>query len=202
VEEFTLLKIIEKNKGKVIGFSLIVIIAASFLSYGNILAEETFVLPSWLKNTAKWWGEGTTTDTEFVNALQFLIDNDIIKDSKGPDLTGLPEVQIVLEKTTYSADEEIVITLKNIGKKIAYFSSTPPVPIIINPDGKSVCCVGSEGIGVLQPNQEETMKWHPKLFGDDNPPAPGVYKILISYWFDDEQNDSISRNFVITNREK
>ena len=35
-------------------------------------------LPAWIKNTALWYGEGSLTDHEFLNMIQFLIDNQII----------------------------------------------------------------------------------------------------------------------------
>jgi len=36
------------------------------------------IVPNWIKNTAKWWCEGTINDQEFVNALQYLISEGII----------------------------------------------------------------------------------------------------------------------------
>ena len=35
-------------------------------------------VPDWIKNTALWYGEGSITETEFLNAIKFLIENDII----------------------------------------------------------------------------------------------------------------------------
>lgn len=35
-------------------------------------------VPDWIKNTALWYGEGTITETEFLNAIKFLIENKII----------------------------------------------------------------------------------------------------------------------------
>lgn len=35
-------------------------------------------VPEWIKNTALWYGEGTITETEFLNAIKFLIENKII----------------------------------------------------------------------------------------------------------------------------
>tara|TARA_B100000686_G_scaffold135750_1_gene142956 strand:- start:3009 stop:4475 length:1467 start_codon:yes stop_codon:yes gene_type:complete len=35
-------------------------------------------IPSWIKNTAGWWGAGKIPDEEFVKSLQFLIENKII----------------------------------------------------------------------------------------------------------------------------
>jgi micrococcal nuclease len=36
-------------------------------------------IPSWIKNTAGWWADGNITETEFLRAIEYLIDNKIIK---------------------------------------------------------------------------------------------------------------------------
>ena len=43
----------------------------------SVFAEEN--VPSWVKNTAGWWADNLITDNEFVNALEFLINEGIIK---------------------------------------------------------------------------------------------------------------------------
>jgi len=63
-----------KNRFKVIlftaiGFSLFFSLSATAQEYG---------IPSWIKNTALWYGQGQTSDTEFINSLQYLIDNGIL----------------------------------------------------------------------------------------------------------------------------
>jgi hypothetical protein len=35
-------------------------------------------VPHWMKNTAKWWHDGTITDNEFVNAIKYLVENKVI----------------------------------------------------------------------------------------------------------------------------
>ncbi len=44
-------------------------------------------IPSWIKNTAKWWGEGQISDDEFLKALQWLIDQRILV---VPQMNNLP----------------------------------------------------------------------------------------------------------------
>jgi len=40
---------------------------------------ESKKIPDWVKNNAGWWAEGLITDNDFILALQFLIDKEIIK---------------------------------------------------------------------------------------------------------------------------
>jgi plastocyanin len=35
-------------------------------------------VPEWIKNNALWYGQGIVSETEFLNAIKFLIENDII----------------------------------------------------------------------------------------------------------------------------
>ena len=57
-------------------FGVLTIIVFSIPSF-YISAQEGIV-PSWLKNTAVWWGEGKINDQEFIKVLQWLIDEEII----------------------------------------------------------------------------------------------------------------------------
>jgi plastocyanin len=44
--------------------------------YPSASAES---LPQWIKNTALWYGEGSISEAEFLNAIKFLIENDLIE---------------------------------------------------------------------------------------------------------------------------
>lgn len=50
------------------------IVLVSVLFY-NAAAES---VPDWIKKTALWYGEGTISETEFLNAIKYLIENKII----------------------------------------------------------------------------------------------------------------------------
>ncbi len=40
---------------------------------------ETKEIPSWIKNNAEWWADGQIDDETFVQGLEFLIKNGIIR---------------------------------------------------------------------------------------------------------------------------
>ena len=50
------------------------LLLVSFLVY-DVAAES---VPDWIKNTALWYGEGAISETEFLNAIKYLIENKII----------------------------------------------------------------------------------------------------------------------------
>ncbi len=40
--------------------------------------QETYSIPQWIKNNAKWWAEGQIVDSDFIKGIQYLIDNNIL----------------------------------------------------------------------------------------------------------------------------
>ncbi len=44
----------------------------------EVSANES-VLPEWLKNVALYWGQGLITDQEYINGIQWMIDNGILE---------------------------------------------------------------------------------------------------------------------------
>ncbi|MFZ8922628.1 MAG: thermonuclease family protein [Nitrosopumilaceae archaeon] len=41
-------------------------------------------IPSWIKNTAQWWATDAITETEFLRAIEYLLDNKIIQIAAAP----------------------------------------------------------------------------------------------------------------------
>jgi len=42
-------------------------------------AASSNQIPDWVKNNAKWWADGTIGDSDFVQGIQYLITNGVIK---------------------------------------------------------------------------------------------------------------------------
>jgi micrococcal nuclease len=61
-----------------------VLISTLFLAVGIAIGSALFahseegLIPSWIKNTAKFWVEGKISDKEFLGAIQYLIDKKIL----------------------------------------------------------------------------------------------------------------------------
>lgn len=47
----------------------------------GFFAQNSFaeLIPSWIKNTAKWYGDGKISEVEFLNAIKYLVNNGILK---------------------------------------------------------------------------------------------------------------------------
>ncbi len=69
-------------------FSLSIMMMSLFLVpllFSEALAEA---VPEWIKNTAKWYGDDKISETVFLNAIKFLVDNMIIILDSDTDLTN------------------------------------------------------------------------------------------------------------------
>ena len=64
-----------KNNQQVILVSIVIIIGLGLIS--NSFAEMELI-PAWIKNTAGWWASNEISEDEFVNAVEFLINEGII----------------------------------------------------------------------------------------------------------------------------
>lgn len=56
-------------------------ISAVFAGFviNKIVDSKQNEIPQWIKNNARWWSEGTISDNDFVQGIQYLIQQDIMK---------------------------------------------------------------------------------------------------------------------------
>lgn len=59
-----------------IGLAIITLVIFTPSIISSVSAQ---LVPDWIRNTAKWYGEGSISETEFLNAIKYLIENKIIK---------------------------------------------------------------------------------------------------------------------------
>ena len=52
-----------------------ILLLGSGLLFQSVSAQS---VPDWIKNTSLWYGQGKISETEFLNAIKYLIDNEII----------------------------------------------------------------------------------------------------------------------------
>ena len=55
--------------------SVLAVSLVGVLMIPNAFAEN---VPDWVKNTAGWWATDAISETEFVNAVEFLVKENII----------------------------------------------------------------------------------------------------------------------------
>ncbi|MDH2906683.1 MAG: hypothetical protein PXX83_01135 [Candidatus Nitrosotalea sp.] len=66
-------------KPSVIIISCMILIGMPTIWYSLQASAQEPAIPSWVKNTVKWWSQGQTTDSDFLQTMQYLIDNNILQ---------------------------------------------------------------------------------------------------------------------------
>lgn len=56
----------------------IFIIAVSGTAVLSIQAQQEYDIPNWIRNTALWWGQEKISDADFINAIQYLMKEEIL----------------------------------------------------------------------------------------------------------------------------
>ncbi len=84
---------------------LIIPILLLVIGIGSVSAES--LIPQWVQNTALWYGQGTISDQEYLDSLQYLIDNKILFLDKA-------EKSLVLDATITS--ENVIVTKPRINQ--------------------------------------------------------------------------------------
>ncbi len=64
------------NHTKII-FSFVLIFSVMLIPF-LLLNASAEKVPDWIRNTALWYGEGKVSETEFLNAIKFLVENNVI----------------------------------------------------------------------------------------------------------------------------
>ena len=60
----------------------------------SISAQQDYDIPDWIKNTAGWWATDTISENEFLNAIEFLVNDEIIQVNtlqSGENSQGVPD---------------------------------------------------------------------------------------------------------------
>ncbi|CAE6498541.1 conserved hypothetical protein [Candidatus Nitrosotenuis uzonensis] len=59
---------------------------------GTILINENLSIPSWIKQNAKWWADGTISDADFASGIEYMMDKKIITLSEPPTKKSVPDI--------------------------------------------------------------------------------------------------------------
>ena len=65
-------------KKSAILIAVLVISVATSLAISLQASGQNYNIPDWVKNNAKWWSEGQIGDSDFISAIKYLIENDIL----------------------------------------------------------------------------------------------------------------------------
>jgi len=81
-----------------------------FLGFSITASAADSAIPDWIKNNAKWWSEGSISDSDYVKSLEYLINNGMID-------VPIPIAKVTAAQTMYSEEERAQsfrVTVSNI----------------------------------------------------------------------------------------
>ena len=81
----------------------------------KVKSAENLPIPFWIKNTAGWWASSSISDKEFVNALQFLVKEDIIKvEEENVELPKGMDPDLLVYRTKLTKVPDVILNNKLI----------------------------------------------------------------------------------------
>ena len=125
------------NKSMLFGIILTILVtsftlnqaSAQFTDYNDHDPGVTSVsIPSWIKNTAGWWATDSITETEFLRAIEYLIENKIIK------ITAIPIEDIPDITSTYTLPASRQAEFVQVSGEFDIKHTGPLTLTIIQPD--------------------------------------------------------------------
>jgi len=69
-----------------------------FLGFSITASAADSAIPEWIKNNAKWWSEGSITETDYIKSLEYLIVQGVIQ-------IPIPITEVTAAQTPLSDDE-------------------------------------------------------------------------------------------------
>ncbi len=101
---------------------------AQWTDYNEHDPGITAAIPAWIKNTAGWWAEDKISETEFLRAIEYLIENKIIKITATP-IQDIPDIT-----TTYTLPASRQAEFAQISGSFETKHTGPLTLTIIQPD--------------------------------------------------------------------
>ena len=132
-------------KGNVVGMKTTIPVIVFSILIVSVSANFAFAesVPEWVKNNALWYGQGIVSESEFLNAIKFLIENDIIV---------LDSVDEVVSKVL-----DATVTIPNGNFNVASTGFYSPLNLEI-PVGTTVTWVNEDSVPHNVQSQDESGK--------------------------------------------
>jgi len=136
----------------------VIIISTSLLIFSTASGSES-LMPQWIKNNAKWWSQGAISDSEYIQGIQYLISQGIIK---------IPISQVVATTTAVADTDRAQSIVVHITFDKTYtfntFSKLTVTGQTVTNQGNPVAPISSLSAGQFQ--LESTPSKDKKIFYD------------------------------------
>jgi len=78
--------------------AIVFLLVSGITSFSFFVSGEESIIPDWVKNNARWWADGQIAESDFISAMEYLINQGIIQIQ-----TPVPEV--IATKVSLTDDE-------------------------------------------------------------------------------------------------
>ena len=114
-------------------FAMIAIVLSGLTLFSLFASAEDEIIPSWIKNTASFWVNGDVSDKEFISAIEWMIENNVLQVSYTEDGVWKAE-----SDKLYKENQQLEADIAALEARIAAFEQgIPPQTNPCNPNGDS-----------------------------------------------------------------
>jgi len=102
-------------------------------SFSLFVSGEEGIIPDWVKNNARWWADGQIAESDFISAMEYLINQGIIQIT--PQITEVQATKVKLSDSDRAQSIVVFMEGEFFGKGITYytFSEFNHLSSLINP---------------------------------------------------------------------
>jgi len=86
----------------------VLLFTSSFTTFSNNAYSEESTLPDWVKNIFVWFGEGVVSESELLGAIEWLVENNVIKIKQVSENSEWKEQASKLYKENQELEEDVV----------------------------------------------------------------------------------------------
>jgi hypothetical protein len=79
-------------------YMILTITIIGILGFSITASAGDSLIPEWVKNNAKWWSEGSISETDYIKSIEYLITNGIIQ-------LPIPITEVTSTQTTLTKEE-------------------------------------------------------------------------------------------------
>ena len=74
--------------------AIVFLFVSGITSFSFFVSGEESIIPDWVKNNARWWADGQIAESDFISAMEYLINQGIIQIT--PQITEVQATKVKL----------------------------------------------------------------------------------------------------------
>jgi len=100
--------------------AIVFLFVSGITSFSFFVSGEESIIPEWVKQNAGWWYEGQITESDFISAMEYLINQGIIQIT--PQITEVQATKVKLSDSDRAQSIVIFMEGEFFGKGITYYT--------------------------------------------------------------------------------